>query len=192
MKYIYIHGASATSQSFNYIRERVKGDSLLIDYHSSDGFEQNLEDMSNVVSSLKNVFMIAHSLGGIYALHLANRFPELIRGAVTISTPYGGSNTAEIAKWFMPHTQLFKDIAPSGRIIRKTMDLPVLHPWTQIVTIDGNSPWMISKNDGVVTHQSMRARPDMELVELDLNHYEVVQSPLTVDIIRDRIRLLSR
>lgn len=187
MKYIYIHGANATSQSFNYIRERLKGNDMVLDYRSSNGFMQNLDDMCGAIEGLKNVFLIGHSLGGVYALHLANQLPHVVRGAVTIATPYGGSGAAELAKWFIHHTPLFREIAPTSKVIRKTMSLPLLHPWTQIVTTRGSSPWTMISNDGVVTLQSMRARPDMELVELEMNHYEVMQSEETVAIIRERL-----
>jgi len=189
MRYLYIHGANSTSQSFNYIRDRLGGDDMVLDYVSSEGFDHNFQNMCSAIDDSRDLFIIAHSLGGIYALHLANQFPRKVRGAVTISTPYGGSGAAEIAKWFMPHTQLFRDIAPSGRIIRSTMRMPVQHPWCNIVSTRGNSPWIMLSNDGVVTLQSMRARPEMDLIELDLNHYEVMMNPATVEIIQARIRL---
>ena len=45
MKLVYIHGASATSESFNYIRSKL-GKGIDIDYDSRNGFENNLQDMS--------------------------------------------------------------------------------------------------------------------------------------------------
>lgn len=184
MTYLYIHGANASSSSFNYIRERLKGDHIDLEYHSSDGFASNLENMCDAISTHRDLFIVAHSLGGVYALHLANKLPRSIKGAVTISTPYGGCGAAELAKWMMPHTQLFRDIAPSSRIIRETMSLPLLHPWCQIVSTKGDAPWIVGENDGVVTLQSMRARPDIDLIDLDLNHYEVMQSSKVVEIIK--------
>lgn len=192
MKYLYIHGANATSQSFNYIRDRLSGTDIIVDYQSSRGFTANLEAMYNEIEDQKDLFIVAHSLGGIYALNLANRLPGNIIGAVTISTPYGGCSSAEIAKWMMPHTQLFRDVAPTSSIIRNTMSLPLQHQWTQIVSTRGRSPWMLEDNDGVVTCQSMRARPDMELIDLELNHYEVMQSPSTIKIILDKVKLSSQ
>jgi hypothetical protein len=46
---------------------------------------------------------------------------------------------------------------------------------------------MIEPNDGVVTIDSMRKHPDMELIDVELNHYEVVLSDQVVDIIKQRI-----
>jgi pimeloyl-ACP methyl ester carboxylesterase len=73
MLLVYIHGASATSESFNYIRKHVTGhEDLVINYDSRNGFEKNLADMRYQLSNCHNVFFICHSLGGVYALHLAN------------------------------------------------------------------------------------------------------------------------
>jgi GR25 family glycosyltransferase involved in LPS biosynthesis len=41
---VYIHGASATSESFNYIRSKL-GAGVDINYDSRNGFENNLKDM---------------------------------------------------------------------------------------------------------------------------------------------------
>jgi pimeloyl-ACP methyl ester carboxylesterase len=186
MRYLYIHGANATSTSFNYIRGNISGNDIVFDYNSANGFNNNLDIMSEKVKNIKGLFVVAHSLGGVYALHLANRFPKNFLGAVTLSTPYCGSSLAEFVRWMMPHSQLFHDITPTSKIMQDSMSMPLQHPWTQVVTTRGAAPWLMEANDGVVTLKSMRARADMELIELELNHYEVVMSPKVVELIRDR------
>ena len=59
--------------------------------------------------------------------------------------------------------------------------------WTNVVTTVGASPWIHDENDGVVTLESMRFREDFELIEVDLNHYEVIISDKVVKIILDKI-----
>jgi hypothetical protein len=66
--------------------------------------------------------------------------------------------------------------------------IDIKHPWTNIVTTSGNSPWIIHDNDGVVTVKSMKCRTDMNLIEVDINHYEVVLSPITINIIKDKLK----
>jgi hypothetical protein len=56
------------------------------------------------------------------------------------------------------------------------------------VTTRGASPWIQEPNDGVVTIESQQYRQDFELVELPLNHYEVVISNSVVDIVLKRIQ----
>jgi len=45
MKLVYIHGASATADSFNYIRDHIPHDDMVIEYDSANGFNNNLAYM---------------------------------------------------------------------------------------------------------------------------------------------------
>jgi len=187
MTLVYIHGASATSDSFNYIKNKL-GTGIDVNYDSSRGFENNLTDMQVQLKGYGNLFFVAHSLGGIYALHLAHALSDSVAGAVTLSTPYGGAEVADYAKYFLPFSRLMRDIGPKSWPMAQASKIQVKHPWCNIVTVKGQSPWMVEPNDGVVTIASQRARNDMELVEVDYNHYEVVLNDQVIDIIQDRIK----
>jgi len=191
MKLVYIHGANATSESFNYIREHV-GQGLAVNYDSRNGFEHNLEDMKAQLANLKDIVFIAHSLGGIYALHIANHFPQQVLGAVTLSTPYGGAEVADYAKYFLPFSRLMRDIGPSSWAMKRADNIKIQHPWCNIVTVKGRSPFMLSDNDGVVTLSSQRHHADMELIDVDYNHYEVVLAPSVIKIIKERIKNIKK
>ena len=191
MQLVYIHGASATSESFNYIRSKI-GDGIAINYDSRSGFENNLADMIEQLKDIKDIAFIAHSLGGIYALHIANAMPKQVKGAVTLSTPYGGAEVAEFAKFFLPFSRLIRDIGPSSWVMRQADKIKIQHPWTNVVTVRGQSPFMAEANDGVVTIDSMKHHADMELVEVDYNHYEVVLSDKIVNIIKERIKKFKK
>ena len=186
MKLVYIHGASATSESFNYIRHHMGGDDTVVNYDSRNGFENNLVDIKKQLGKTKDIFFIAHSLGGIYALHLANAIPKQVLGAVTLSTPYGGAEVADVAKYFMPFSRLMRDIGPSSWAMQQAGKIKIQHPWTNVVTVKGQSPFMTEPNDGVVSIASQKHHADMELLEIDYNHYEVVLSEQVVDIIKKR------
>ena len=185
MMLVYIHGASATSESFNYIRSKL-GKGIDIEYDSRNGFENNLTLMKMQLEDVDNIAFIAHSLGGIYSLHLANAMPTQVVGAVTLSTPYGGAEVADFAKYFLPFSRLMRDIGPSSWAMKQADKIKIQHPWTNVVTVRGQSPFMVEPNDGVVTISSMRHHADMELVDVDYNHYEVVLSDQIVDIIKER------
>jgi len=188
---VYIHGASATSESFNYIRSKI-GDGITINYDSRNGFENNLKNIKIELDPFKDIFFVAHSLGGIYSLHLANIMPKQVLGAVTLSTPYGGAEVADFAKYFLPFSRLMRDIGPSSWAMRQADKIKIQHPWTNVVTVQGQSPFIVEPNDGVVTISSMRHHADMELVEVDYNHYEVVLSDKIVSIIRERIKKFKK
>jgi pimeloyl-ACP methyl ester carboxylesterase len=186
MNLVYIHGASATGDSFNYIRQHLNhSDEIVIEYDSQNGFDCNLADMKRIVTTVDDIVFVCHSLGGIYALHLADAFPQNVLGAVTLSSPYGGAENADYAKYFLPFNRLLRDIGPTSAPMKSASRIRIQHPWLNIVTTRGDSPWIMQPNDGVVTINSMKHRPEMQFKELYINHYEVVMSPKTVDIIKE-------
>ena len=187
MNLVYIHGANATSESFNYIRDKL-GQGIDINYDSRNGFENNLKDMLAQLKDVKDLAFVAHSLGGIYSLHIANTLPNNVSGAVTISTPYGGAEVADYVQYFLPFSRLMRDIGPSSWAMRQADRIKIQHPWTNIVTVKGQSAFMHEPNDGVVTIASQKHHDDMELVEVEYNHYEVVLSDKVIDIIKKRIK----
>ena len=191
MQLVYIHGASATSESFNYIKSKI-GDGIAVNYDSRNGFENNLAAIKEQIGKTKDIFFISHSLGGIYSLHLANAIPKQVLGAVTLSTPYGGAEVAEVAKFFLPFSRLMRDIGPSSWAMKEASKIKIQHPWTNVVTVKGQSPFMAEANDGVVTISSMKHHEDMELVEVDYNHYEVVLSDEIIKIIKERIKKFKK
>jgi pimeloyl-ACP methyl ester carboxylesterase len=191
MNLVYIHGANATSESFNYIRNAL-GTGIDLDYDSRNGFENNLQDMLSKLSAVKDIAFVAHSLGGIYALHIANAIPNQILGAVTLSTPYGGAEVADYAQYFLPFSRLMRDIGPSSWVMKQAKRIKIQHPWTNIVTVKGQSPFMHEANDGVVTIASQKHHEDMELVEVDYNHYEVVLSDVVVGLIKERVNKFKK
>jgi pimeloyl-ACP methyl ester carboxylesterase len=191
MTLVYIHGASATSESFNYIRSKL-GEGIDIEYDSRNGFENNLKMMQLQLEDVRDIAFIAHSLGGIYSLHLANSMPDQVKGAVTLSTPYGGAEVAEFAKFFLPFSRLMRDIGPSSWVMKQADKIKIQHPWTNIVTVKGQSPFMHEHNDGVVTIASQKHHEDMELIEVDYNHYEVVLSDEVVRLIKERVKKFKK
>jgi predicted alpha/beta hydrolase family esterase len=189
---VYIHGASATAESFTHIRQYVRDyfdePDIMLEYKSQDGFDHNLKNMKGQLDEADRLFFVSHSLGGIYSLYLANYYKETTHGGVSLATPYGGSKEADFARYFLPFNRLMKDVGTMSEPIVESKDLPAPPNWTQVVTTVGQSPWIAEPNDGVVTIKSMRARKDFELIEIPLNHYEVVLSDRVVSIILERIK----
>jgi esterase/lipase len=144
--------------------------------------------MQDQLEDVKDIAFVAHSLGGVYSLHIANAMPEQVKGAVTLSTPYGGAEVAEFAKFFLPFSRLMRDIGPSSWAMKQAKQIKIQHPWTNIVTVKGQSPFIIEPNDGVVSIASQKHHEDMELLEVDYNHYEVVLSDQVVGLIKERVK----
>jgi pimeloyl-ACP methyl ester carboxylesterase len=192
MKLVYIHGANATSESFNYIRDHIGGADLVLNYASSVGFENNLQQLTTELADQHQIFFIAHSLGGVYALHLANAIPDQVLGAVSLSTPYGGVTEADFAKYFMPFNRLMRDIGPASWPMRQAADIKITHPWCNIISTRGAVPWISGPNDGVVTLESQRhLSHSMDTVDVAFNHYEILLNQRVIRIIKQRIRQIT-
>lgn len=125
-------------------------------------------------------------------MHLAELFHNKVQGAITLSTPYGGSKAADYAKYFVPFSRLMRDIGPKSYPMSHIQTIDVSWPWLNVVSTRGSSPFIVEPNDGVVTISSQRALADkMDLIDLDVNHYEIVMSPRTIQIIEDRLKNLG-
>jgi pimeloyl-ACP methyl ester carboxylesterase len=136
-------------------------------------------------------FIVSHSLGGIYAAHLANYLGDRLKGSVSLSTPYGGSELSDMLMFVHPFTRLFRDTGTASNPIveaqRIIQDIRPLN-WTAIITSSGRVPYLPGHNDGVVTVSSQMALIEyMDVIKIDCNHYEIVQSDQALSIIQDRL-----
>lgn len=185
---VFIHGANQSSYSWNYIREKLNhSNEILIDYSSMNRFYSNLDSMVRQIGDTP-VFVVGHSLGGIYAVHLLKHCNVV--GGVTISTPFRGSSAADWAKYLVPQYPLFKDVGRRSRPIVEANDIPITVPWTQVVSTSGSVPYLKEENDGVCTIGSMEHRKnEMKCVRVEHTHYEVMCSNKVVDIIKTTTKI---
>lgn len=183
---VLLHGANQTSNSFGYIRSKLPANVnvKLIDYSCYFTFEQNIQDMTEQLKSAGPLFVVGHSLGGVYAMHLIKHVNVV--GGVTLSTPYQGSSMADWAKYLVPGYPLLKDIGKRSKPITEMHNIKVNIPWAQLVSVSGHVPWMNEPNDGVLTLDSMRAKAGIEYIDVDTNHYEIMCNDIAIDIILDR------
>lgn len=182
---IWLHGANQTSLSFEYLRTKTQfANEILVNYSSMNRFQDNLDMIVEQVQGKGPHFVIGHSMGGLYALHLT-QYVRVI-GGVSISTPFRGSSTADWAKYIVPTYPLFKDIGRRSDPIVQANNIELDIPWLQIVSTAGSVPYHNGPNDGVVTLASMEYREDMERVRVDNTHYEVMCSNTVADLIKQR------
>lgn len=181
---IWIHGANQTSLSFNFLRNQTQfTNEILVNYSSADKFYYNLDKISEQIQNKGPHFVIGHSMGGLYALHLTQL--HRIVGGVSISTPFSGSWTADWAKYIVPSYPLFKDVGRRSLPVKNATDIKLNIPWTQIITTSGMVPYHGGPNDGVVTIESMQSRNDMDKVELAHTHYETMVSHQVAEVIQN-------
>ena len=180
---IWIHGANQSSQSFNYLREKCNfKKEIFVNYDSSINFDENLNLIYNNVRNSDRCFLIGHSFGGVYALHLLQKLNVI--GVVSISTPFNGSRTADWAKFVVPKYQLFKDAGRRSGPIISGHKIEIGCPWVQIISTEGGVPYHEGPNDGVCTIASMEYRSaDMEIFKVATTHFEVMVRPIVEKII---------
>lgn len=184
--FVFIHGANQTSSSWSHILAHLQPKNYtLIEYNSKHPFAYNLEQMTEQLSNTENIFFVAHSLGGIYSLYLYEQYKENVVGAVTISTPYGGSSLARFLRYMFPTYQIFKDICPTSPAIYLGNQVSITVPWTQIVSTGGHHPIHILPNDGVVTINSMMNRSDIDYLVVNEDHYDVMYSNEVINTIKN-------
>jgi pimeloyl-ACP methyl ester carboxylesterase len=182
---VFIHGAGASSASFNYMQDRCPWDHVvLIEYSIQQTFEHNLSEMQSTVDSVDGpLFFVAHSLGGLFALQLASTRPQRTQGGVTISTPYGGSELASMMRVFSTVPHFFADIDPMGSVIRRGLTTPAPRNWINLVSTAGTSFWSREPNDGVVSLASQRAHPEIATVDMPINHHEILLFEPAIDLV---------
>jgi len=189
---IWVHGANQSGLSFQYLRSltRFKNE-LVVEYDTSRKFKNNLEKLAKEIIQLRGpFFIIGHSMGGLYALHLTRHVD--VAGVVSMSTPFAGSWTADWARFFVPAYQLFRDVGRRSIPIKEAQNIKIKANWTQIVSTKGDVPYHGGQNDGVCTIKSMKSRKDMELIEVPHTHFEVLCSDLVVKIILDRYEKICK
>lgn len=187
MQIVYIHGATASERSFAFIQESLKfKKTLFLNYDKTTSADTNLKIMQEKLDQETGpFFFICHSLGGVYAVYLQQKFLQKTKSVISLSTPFAGSENAIWGSILNPGFQLFKDIQITSDFIRQSFYIEIKVPWTQVISTVGDVPWIRGANDGVVTRRSMTYRSDVKYAEIDRNHYEIVLSKRVVDLIRN-------
>lgn len=193
MRIIYTHGANASERSFAFIQQSLQFDKIHYCIYDSNACSAHL-NIERFIDELRDYqedfFFVGHSLGGIYSLYLLREYRHKVIGGITLSTPYNGSEIATWGRFMNPGVQLFRDITPQSSFISDSRTIKIDVPWTQVVSTAGDVNWLAGRNDGIITRASMTSRNDMQFVEIDRNHYEIVQSQRVVDLIKSKINSL--
>ena len=127
----------------------------------------------------QKVSLIGWSLGGIYARELAKEMPGLVRGVITLGTPFAGTYQATNA-W-----KLY-ELASGHKVAREAdnYDLPCAPP------VPTSS--IYSRSDGIVAWQASVQRPELqqpqtENIEVLASHIGLGVNPSTWWAVADRL-----
>ena len=185
MKVILIHGANATKAAWNWLGSNIK-DHVRLEWFMSSTPEENLQAMEALLPD-EPCMVLGHSMGGLYAWHLAERNPGKIISGISLATPWGGSIQASFWRSTklnlnMPWLEMFSRIEPWTK---KARTVAPSVPWTNIVCTHGFDMFAVGPNDGVLTVVSQQEiySKDEEII-LNYGHNEVLQSNELVEIVK--------
>ncbi len=158
------------------------GRNMGFDEATGEALEKRLKEVYDK-SGGKKVSLIGHSLGGVYARELAREFPEMVRGVITMGSPFGMLGDADKGAYetvrkaydfFNPGASPLDDAGFEQRCLT-----PPPVPTTSIY----------SKEDGIVKWQASLnpIAPETENVEVKGSHIGMACNPLSVSIILDRL-----
>ena len=178
----YIHGLNSSQLSFAFILAKAdKHDFKCINYQSHQPLEESIQQVSRSLPK-GPLILVGHSLGGVIAMTLAHLRPDDVKKVVTISAPLGGSRAALYLKYFARGLHVIGDITPVSPCIlalQNKSPCPVL----SIVSTGGHLPTTSEPNDSVVTVRSQNAITEAKKVEVNANHFEVLNHMRTVEAI---------
>ncbi len=120
---------------------------------------ERLKARLDAVADHRKVLLVGWSLGGLFARELARAHPEMVRGVVTLGSPFSGdlrtnNNVRALYEWVAGHRV---DQPPFPRVLAKP-PVPTLALW--------------SRRDGIVSVRAARGlegERDKE-VEIDTTH----------------------
>lgn len=183
-KILYIHGAFSSSLSFRYIQDHLpEHESLAVEYSVEQSLDDLVSFVSQTVKQHEDIHIVAHSLGGVIGVAAALQNKN-VASVLTISSPFGGSRAAEMLRWVNSH-ELYRSLYSQNHVLKKVRTKPLHCQHRCIVTTYGDNPMMFEPNDGVVSFESQMAVTHAERIEVPFNHFEVLLSDTTIDLIKE-------
>ncbi|MCS7317103.1 MAG: putative lipase [Candidatus Dojkabacteria bacterium] len=199
---LYIHGAWASKNSFNYIVEKIKNtNNFFFEYELNKRVQSIAEDaLSFAKENIKGKYsIIGHSLGGIIG-HKIAELDENCEELLTLASPYGGTFVGSIAHTmknmeeyiqnmnFLNFTEvlknsiIFSDIFPNSEFLNSLKELKnTFH--ASVICTGGKIPLFNEKHDNVVTVSSQEKSPTNIKVYFDSTHNEILLREETIRVI---------
>lgn len=183
---IYIHGAGATSRSFQWLTTRIPSHaSAFIDYDMNDTMTSVNDRVFEAIRVCKDrdVTLVGHSMGGVLAASCSTN--QNVSRVVTLNAPFGGLPAARMAAFFN-QSGMLRDLSPSSSHITRLRNMALRCPILSVVGTSG-LPFMFEPNDGAITVASQKIMRGPRYVEVELNHFETLLDQTVADLISDFI-----
>ena len=182
---IFIHGLNSSPTIFAHLHSELPShEAIFIEYDSFQSVEESYQYILTEIKKKKAV-VVGHSLGGVLGALLASRDNGLnVEKLVTISAPFGGSLSALAARLLFPRLKVFRDLDPKSEITNEVSSAKIPNHLS-IISVSGSLPIMLDDNDSVVTIASQKAAQTALTLDVESNHFEVVQSAQTISAIQN-------
>ena len=179
----FIHGLNSSHHSFSYLTKEL-GASSKINYRSHQRLEDSVVEVAQQLPRDVPLILVGHSLGGVIAMLVAMNGTHDVRKVVTMSSPFGGSKFAYWARWWVPEIPVLHDLTPQSAAMRRLAGTTPPCEVLTIVSTSGTLPISSNRNDSVVSVRSQKALPYGKKVEVKANHFEILQHPNAIDLVR--------
>lgn len=179
---LYLHGMNSTCKTFNHIIScSPQHEVILVDYNSALPLENSYHHILSKIPKDRPLSIIGHSLGGLLGYLLCARDNGVeVSHLLTISSPFNGSAQARVLKWIYPAYQVLADLSPRSQIMYEIRDSKISSKMISLISMSGSIPLIPERNDGIVTIQSQLATPAKKKIEIDANHFEIIQDSRTL------------
>lgn len=192
---LLIHGAWSSKNAFNYLQEKLKKHKAIGDVYHLE-YDINCTDFDSIIrngnqlidSATREVVVIGHSLGGLFALNLHDH--DKVRAIVTVASPLSGIPINRFVGMLLTYrSPCLSNIFHMSDFINDTHGKEYTKPIHCVVTTQGFNPAWYEKSDGVVTVNSQkRWTPKTAKIHMvPYNHHEVLQTDDFVDIVESEI-----
>lgn len=199
---IFVHGAAGSPRKFKALAEgldRKRFQPWFFHYPSGIPLRRVSGALNYLIVHLhgihgfKRLFVAAHSMGGLvsrtFILRNINKSgDDYIKLFVTISSPFGGLETAEQGVEKAPAViPSWRDVVPGSPYIEKMLDqsLRPKVPYYLFFSHKGNCSLFMDNNDGAVTLRSqLEPRVQADAVRIygyDESHVGILSSPAVIE-----------
>ena len=164
---LFVHGINGTPQNFKYIINNINTEThqVMLFYYPSGlrlsdtaTYLDYLMQEFQIKYQLKNITIIAHSMGGLLSKEYINIQQKhnhmIINNFISISTPWSGHSGAQLGLEYAPDViPVWNDMAPQSQFIKKLFDTKYKNSpkHTLFFGFKGTSLFVSENSDGVVS-----------------------------------------
>lgn len=194
---IYIHGANADADNFNYYKLILsKHESISPEYSMDENpydLVENIKQQKEREFGKKPVILVGHSFGGILAGWFASVYHADVKHLITIATPWHGTPVARIFGWVFADPE-WKHNKPNADVLNLLQKKQYVKPHTNIVCTKGSNAVAGiggKSNDGMIPCDSQIGTPPKftktQNIHIEAGHSGVLLNNSVTDLLRDII-----